>query len=219
MIKDINNQKEYWNKVAGFKTFTHPLDAELLEKYFFKSDKLLDYGCGYGRITAELYRYGFTNITGVDTSVELIKRGKINNVDLNLRVIENSNTLPFENGSFDAVILFAVLTCIPLNEGQKKLVASLYSKLATGGRIYISDYYLQENREEVNAYENYNNDAKNYGVFSLEEGATFRHHTKAWIKELFKDFEFIKEKEIEVKTMNGHVAKAFQLIIKKIVHP
>jgi len=214
-MSKIDNQTTYWNSVAAIKTFTHPLDAELLKKYFHSNDNVLDYGCGYGRITSELYQLGFTNITGVDTSVELINRGKANHPGINLVHIANAQSLPFKSGTADAVVLFAVLTCVPSNEGQKELITALHSRLAEGGIIYISDYYLQESRVEVADYEYYNNDPSNYGVFTLNEGATFRHHTKDWMQALLKNFDLMEEKQIEVKTMNGHVASAFQMIVKK----
>lgn len=214
-MNDINNQTVYWNSVALGKTFTHPIKTELLKKYFHSNYNILDYGCGYGRITSELYKLGFTNITGVDTSVELIGRGKKLNPGINLVHIEDLQSMPVKNETLNAVILFAVLTCIPSNVGQKKLIAALNAKLAKGGIFYISDYYLQGSRAEVKAYEYYNNDQSNYGVFTLDEGATFRHHSIDWIKELLSGFDIIEEKQVEVKTMNGHVAEAFQIIVGK----
>jgi hypothetical protein len=52
-------------------------------------------------------------------------------------------------------------------------------------------------------------------VFTLPEGVIFRHHTKEWIKELLKNFQVIHENKLAVKTMNGNIAEAFQMIIKK----
>ena len=75
-MDNINDQSNYWNKVAATKTFTHPLDIGLIKQYMPKTAMILDYGCGYGRLTSEMYLQGFTNITGVDTSIELIDRGK-----------------------------------------------------------------------------------------------------------------------------------------------
>ena len=123
--------------------------------------------------------------------------------------------LPVQNDSIDCVLLFAVLTCIPSNAGQIELLNMLYSKLKKGGIIYISDYYLQHNSKEVDRYQYLNNSSDNYGVFSLPEGATFRHHTREWIMELTQNYNILFEKPIEVKPMNGHLASAFQLIGQK----
>jgi SAM-dependent methyltransferase len=211
---DLDNQKEYWNKIAEIKTFTHPIDLELLNRFLNKQSIIVDFGCGYGRIVKQLTDLGFENVLGYDTSKELIARG-IQENNLSLFHIENPIELPLEDNSVDCILLFAVLTCIASNEGQEKLINLLFSKLKKGGIIYISDYYLQENSVEVEQYEFLNGDANNFGVFKLPEGATFRHHTKEWIKTLTKSFEILIENPIVVKTMNGNTAEGFQLIGKK----
>ncbi|MEY4877136.1 MAG: hypothetical protein RL708_2285 [Bacteroidota bacterium] len=210
----LNYSQQYWNKVANEKTFTHPLNISFLEKFVSKDSCIVDYGCGYGRIVKELNDNAFNDVKGFDFSVELINRGHKIGVE-NIFQIDSASDLPIENNSVDCFLLFAVLTCIPGNKSQMELIEILFSKLKTGGIIYISDYYLQTNSVEVNRYKYLNDDIENYGVFTLPDGATFRHHSKVWIKELLKDFRAIHEKSIEVKTMNGNSAAAFQIIAKK----
>lgn len=211
---NIDNQKEYWDKVAEIKTFTHPIDLELINNFLNNQSRIVDFGCGYGRIVKQLTDLGFENVNGFDTSKELIARG-ISENNLSLYHIDNPTELKLEDNSIDLIILFAVLTCIPSNEGQNSLISLLLSKLKKGGILYISDYYLQENSVEVERYEYLNGDKNNFGVFKLPEGAIFRHHTKEWIKTLTKDFEIISETPIIVETMNGNIANGFQLIAKK----
>lgn len=211
---NIDNQKEYWDEVAEIKTFTHPIDLELINKFLNKKSRIIDFGCGYGRIVKQLNDLGFENVCGFDTSKELITRG-ISTNNLDLHHIDNPKELKLEDNSIDCIILFAVLTCIPSNEGQNNLINLLISKLKKGGIIYISDYYLQENSVEVERYEYLNGDQNNFGVFKLPEGATFRHHTKEWIKHLTNDFDILIENPLVVKTMNGNIANGFQIIGKK----
>ena len=211
---NIDNQKEYWDKVAEIKIFTHPIDLELINTFLNKQSRIVDFGCGYGRIVKQLTDLGFENVCGFDTSKELIARG-ISENNLALYHISNPTELKLEDNSVDCIILFAVLTCIPSNEGQNNLISLLLSKLKKGGIIYISDYYLQENSVEVERYEYLNEDQNNFGVFKLPEGATFRHHTKEWIKTLTKDFDVLIENPLVVKTMNGNIANGFQIIAKK----
>lgn len=211
---NIDNQKEYWDKVAEIKTFTHPIDLELINNFFDNQSRIVDFGCGYGRIVKQLTDLGFENVYGFDTSKELIARG-ISENNLSLYHIDNPTDIKLEDNSIDLIILFAVLTCIPSNKGQNSLISLLLSKLKKGGILYISDYYLQENSVEVERYEYLNGDKNNFGVFKLPEGAIFRHHTKEWIKTLTKDFEIISETPIILETMNGNIANGFQLIAKK----
>ena len=77
------------------------------------------------------------------------------------------------------------------------------------------DDYLQDNEVSKSRYTYFNNDLDNFGVFTLPEDATLRHHTKEWIATLVKDFTIEKENIIAVKTMNGNSAAAFQLIVQK----
>lgn len=210
----IDNQKEYWNEVAEVKTFTHPVDITIIDQYLNRQSKILDFGCGYGRIIKELSDLGFENMVGYDTSKALIDRGRRKH-NLPIYYIDDSLNLPVNDNSVDCILLFAVLTCIPSNKGQAELIKMLYSKLKTGGIIYISDYYLQDNSVEVGRYSYLNDDPNNFGVFSLPEGATFRHHTKEWLAELTKDFDVLMKKPIIVMTMNGHPASGFQLIGQK----
>ena len=164
-MKDIDNQKEYWDGVADKKEFTHPLRIDLIEKYFNEKDEILDYGCGYGRIVNQLLNLNFKNIKGFDTSLELIRRGKSFS-HLPIYQINSPIELPINDNSIDKLILFAVLTCIPSNKGQEELIDLLYSKLKPGGILYLSDYYLQNNSTEMDRYEYLNDNKENFGVFS-----------------------------------------------------
>lgn len=210
---NIDNQYDYWDNVAESKSFTHPLNTEIVQQFFHPQSILMDFGCGYGRIIKQLQHLGYTNVKGFDTSKELISRGK--KEMSNIFHIQSPADLPIDKESLDGVLLFAVLTCIPSNEAQKSLIQLLHSKLKPGGLLYISDYYLQQNSTEVKKYTYLNNDKYNYGVFTLPEGVVFRHHTKEWITELLQDFNTISNDEIEVMTMNGNKAKGFQLLVRK----
>ena len=210
-----DNQSQYWDRVAGTKTFTHPIDLELMQNYVHKDSMIVDYGCGYGRLVDVLNNAGYTKVKGYDTSLELIKRGITSGV-VNLNHIVNPSAMLEVDNSIDCLILFAVLTCIPNNQAQEKLMEVLYLKLKPGGIIYVSDYYLQSHSVEVKQYQCLNDDQENYGVFTLPEGATFRHHPRAWIMKLLADFQIEMEMNIEVSTMNGNKGEAFQLIGRKL---
>ena len=73
---NLDNQSEYWDKVAAEKTFSHPINLGLLLKYVSASSKIVDYGCGYGRLVKELLNAGLINVTGYDTSLQLVDRGR-----------------------------------------------------------------------------------------------------------------------------------------------
>lgn len=208
------NPKNYWNAVAHQKTFTHPLDIDLLKHYISSEAQIIDYGCGYGRLVDLLHLNGFEQVLGFDISVELIHRGRNNGIK-NLHPIDSVKSLPIADQTIDCFIVFAVFTCIPDNASQLELIETIYRKLKPGGIIYVSDYYIQENSVEVSQYNYLHNDETNFGVFTLPDDMMFRHHTKHWINQLFHRFTIIHETKVEVQTMNGNRAEAFQIIAKK----
>lgn len=108
-------QNEYWDKIAFDKEFFTPFQIETFKKSVKKEARVLDIGCGYGRTLNELLLNGYSNLYGIDFSKEMIKRGKLLNVNLDLIVQKNRN-LPFKDNTFDAIILLAVLTCIPFDK-------------------------------------------------------------------------------------------------------
>ena len=65
LVNVSETQQSYWNNVAWQKTFTHPLNTAVLNQYFRKDFSILDYGCGYGRIVAQLNEMGYQKVLGV----------------------------------------------------------------------------------------------------------------------------------------------------------
>lgn len=60
------DQRPFWSHAAGVKSFGHPLDWELLEPHLPADPRWLDYGCGYGRLVAELRERGHERVVGLD---------------------------------------------------------------------------------------------------------------------------------------------------------
>jgi SAM-dependent methyltransferase len=113
------------------------------------------------------------------------------------------------------VLLFAVLTCIPTDEGQRKLLENLRRLIRPGGLLYISDFYLQEDERNRQRYERFGTEFDVHGVFRLPEGTILRHHSVEWIETLTSEFRVIHLSEITVSTMNESLAKGFQYMGKK----
>ena len=211
----LDNQVEYWNEVASSKTFTHPLDLTRLSQFVGKNGKILDFGCGYGRLCGELLQGGFENVLGVDFSPKMVERAQDLFPGMTFEVV-HAPSLPFHDGEFDAVTLFAVLTCIVSNEVQQGLVQELTRVLRSGGILYVSDYPLQEDGRNRDRYQRYRWSFENYGTFKTADGAVVRHHALDWLASLFSG---LRERElicIDMMTMNGHQAQGFQYIGEKI---
>ena len=118
--------------------------------------------------------------------------------------------IPLPDSSVDGALLFSVLTCVPTNQGQRAMVEELHRVLRPGGLLYISDLWLQQDERNLVRYARDERKYGIYGVFDLPEGVTVRHHDPKWIETLTRQFDLLAVDQIEVVTMNGNPANAFQ---------
>ena len=208
------NQKTYWNKVAPAKEFTTPVQMNIFKEYVNKNANILDVGCGYGRTLNELYNNGYKNGIGIDFSEKMIEKGKSLYPHLTFEIMEEGKTKYSEN-TFDAVILFAVLTCIIANEEQMELLNEIRRILKPKGIIYINDFLLNTDERNIKRYKEYERKYRKYGIFELPEGAIVRHHDKIWVKKSLEIFNTLEYKEIEYITMNGNKSNGYYYFGKK----
>ena len=206
----------YWNRVAHEKRFSHPLRLDWLAKYSNPHARVLDYGCGYGRTLAELSEAGFQNLIGVDFSEAMLTRAKLE-VPGSKLIRSDGKGLPFANDCLDVVILFAVLTCIPNDNEQRRLVSEVQRVLRPGGIIYLSDLLINDDVRNRERYEQFVKAYGCYGVFELPEGVVVRHHRREWIEELTSSFRQLEFEPFTVTTMNLNTSAAFQYLGRKAI--
>lgn len=208
------DQSAYWSRAALNKTFSHPLHIDILEDHLDTDSSILDYGCGYGRTMKSLHELGYRNLIGVDNSQGMLDRGRSLYPYLNLSY-NNQPSLPFENDQFDGILLFAVMTCIPLDLDQDALMSELFRILKPGGILYLSEVLLNQDPRNLLRYQQFESEYEHFGTFELEEGVVLRHFDLQRIVQLLSAFELTWEQRFEVVTMNGNRASAIQVIGKK----
>jgi len=211
----LDLQIDYWNQVGPTKPCAHPVNVEQLGRWVSPTDRILDYGCGYGRALGFLHVNGYTNLIGVDPAPAMIDAARQNFPAISFDVLNDYQRVQLPDASVDGVLLLSVLTCVPTNEGQRAIISEIIRVLRPGGVLYISDMFLQTDSRNVERYVRDEKKYGIYGIFDLSEGVTVRHHTRGWIEILTKDFDSLELEEISVHTMNGHSAKAFQWFGRK----
>lgn len=200
----IETQHKAWNRVAAEVTFTLEPDYPTLAKLIPKQAKVLDYGCGYGRITNELQRSGYTSITGVDTSQEMINRGLQQFPSLDLRYI-NSYQLPTELGKFDLIIFCALLTCVPNPAHRAKIIAVAYAALNVGGILYCADFHRLQTIDYAAS-----------GTFISKLGVEMKHFFPEEISAEIIAFNEIQQTVAKAITINGTRTLAIHHFAKKL---
>lgn len=204
----------FWERAGATKTFTHALDPALLAAYVPRGARVLDYGCGYGRLTAQLAEAGYAAV-GVDPSHAMVERGRAEHPGVEL-VHQAELPLPERDGAYDAALLFAVLNCVPRDASQHAAVAELARLVRPGGVLYVSEVPLQSDPRNVLRYEAHASgpDSGPYGTFTTPDGARFRHHTPEHLRALLDGhgFTVTEERTGTAPTLNGHTASRLQLV-------
>ncbi|MFH1616002.1 MAG: class I SAM-dependent methyltransferase [Planctomycetota bacterium] len=100
----------------------------------FNGERLLDVGCGDGRLCYELKKEN-VNYTGVDYSANAIAFAKAFNPDSNFHVLNATERLLEEK--FDIITLLEVIEHIPPGD-ISDCIKMLNQALKTGGRLIIS---------------------------------------------------------------------------------
>jgi tRNA (uracil-5-)-methyltransferase TRM9 len=137
-------------------------DLGFIKDYTKSTDKILDFGCGNGRLAGFLEN-DYDKFIGVDISQKLLDIAKqrysnektkfIKIYPVKSRVASASSTqfnranplsnkLPFDNGYFDAVFSIAVFHHFPSREYSLKIAQQLHRVLAPGGKIVITVWNL-----------------------------------------------------------------------------
>lgn len=209
ILIELDSQLQYWNTEGPQKTFAHPLNIRRLTHWLSIDSIVIDFGCGYGRSLGELYEAGYESLIGLDFSPAMIEAAREKYPAITFEQIDSMN-IPLPDESVDGVLLFSVLTCVPTDEGQRAIINEIHRVLRRGGLLYISDLWLQSDERNLDRYARDESKYGTYGVFDLPEGVTVRHHDPRWIEKLTSQFYNVAIDDVDVTTMNGNPAKAFQ---------
>jgi len=202
----------FWDRMADESRFSHPLQLGWLTRHHVDAHAhILDFGCGYGRILAQLARAGYDRVIGLDFSFRMLARSRL---ELSGAEVAQSDAraLPLRDDSVDLVQLFAVLTCLPRDDDQRALLREIARVLRPGGLVYVSDLLLNRDSRNLDRYARYATEYGTYGVFELPEGVALRHHAMEWIGELTAPFARLEFQPFVATTMNGHTSAAFQFL-------
>ncbi|MCX6763421.1 MAG: class I SAM-dependent methyltransferase [Candidatus Moranbacteria bacterium] len=181
---------------------------EFIGDYAKNGDKILDYGCGNGRLL-ELFIGKNIEYFGADVSRKLINTAKNKYISNNIKfqkINSGQVILPFPDNYFNTVYSIAVFHHLPSSELRLKIAKELYRTTQPGGHIIITIWNLWQKRYIKNIFKNWANKVLDcvrqrschatlywndcYITFKNNEGEIFQryHHafTKNELKNLFK---------------------------------
>ena len=136
---NLDHQFDYWNRIGPGKPFGHPVNLERLSQHLSPGSRILDLGCGYGRVLGLLFDHGYRNLIGFDPAPAMITMARARFPGIEFEEFSSVPHLPLSDASVDATILFSVLTCVPTDEGQRAIVSEVHRVLKPGGTLILVD--------------------------------------------------------------------------------
>lgn len=146
-----NEYKEAAKNIGLWKSERYVIDKYLKSS----SGKILDMGCGSGRITFGLVRLGYRNIVGIDFSQKMIEAAKTIASIEEKKIFKVGNCLDIKYPSnyFDYVIFsFNGLMQIPKQEQRLKALTELYRVLKEKGILFFTTHDRAFDLEDFGAF-------------------------------------------------------------------
>jgi len=119
-------------------------EFSLFKQYSKSGDKIIDLGCGSGRLFDFLQQEGLkVDYWGLDISSELLNVAKTNHPDLAGKFILGSlPSLPFPDNSCDVIACFAAFHHLPNRNSRLQALQEMKRILKSGGIIVMTNWYL-----------------------------------------------------------------------------
>ena len=165
-MNTINNQfviRQFRSGLQSYISATKQIglwksERSLITTYVKLKDRILDLGCGTGRTTFALHDLGYTELTGIDLTPEMIQEArriaKIKEISIPF-IIGDACDLPFGESSCDCVFFsFNGLTTIPTSERRLLAIKEIFRVLTNGGLFIFTTYDRDGNKNYQDFWKN-----------------------------------------------------------------
>ncbi|MDD3246633.1 MAG: class I SAM-dependent methyltransferase [Methanosarcina sp.] len=225
--------KLYWETVPGQNI---PSSLELypvVHSYLQEGYKILDFGCGFGKISLELASLGYS-VTGIDINIEAIKLSKAAAKSLysDRKIKEraefkvgDASDLPFHESSFDFAVMQAFLTSVPDPQERARIIQEAFRVLKPGGYLYLVEFgqnwHLQLYRERYLQDFPVTKEEGSFLALNPDTGEVefiAHHFSEKELVFLLVDYGFEIDyfRVEELKTRTGNKINGFVVVAKKL---
>lgn len=124
-----------WKAEYGKSIWRGPYSIEPVNTFVGREARVLDAGCGSGKMSVPLSRAGYQVV-----AMDVVKGGLDEMRDSGIeRVQGDARMLPFKDGSFGAVVCYDVLQHL-LEAERARAMDEAYRVLAPGGYVFLENF-------------------------------------------------------------------------------
>lgn len=141
-------------------------EFDFIKEYVKPDDKVLDFGCGSGRLAAFLSETGGIDYVGADVSQALGDIARDNFKCEFVKLDPQSGKLPWAEGEFDAIFSIAVFHHFPSHAYRAQMARELRRIVKKDGYVIVTVWNLWQPRYFQNIFKNWR--AKLWGKSQLD---------------------------------------------------
>jgi len=146
----IKKTRDDYEKIAKFfflkRRFFWP-ELEKIKDYIKDGDKVLDFGCGHGRLLLPLKNKKI-NYIGVDSSSKILKIAKKSFPEHEFKIL-NKLSLPFPDSLFNVICCIAAIHHIPSKNFRLKLLKEFERTIKKDGFLILTVWYLWKGKKKI----------------------------------------------------------------------
>ncbi len=145
-MNSMEHNRQVYNQIADHFSQTRALlwdDLKDLKHYAFPGARILDIGCGNGRLY-QMFDDLSIAYTGIDQSENLIAHAKKKFPQAQFEV-GNMIALPFPDHSFDRIYAIASFHHLPTEDLRVQALQEMKRVLVPGGKIIMTNWNAQSN--------------------------------------------------------------------------
>lgn len=132
--------------MAEYFSITRPYlsdDLLMLKKYLKSNSKILDLGCGNGRLVQLVEKKDDIDYIGIDISKQMIEIAKKNNPQKQFVLQEDPLKINFKNESFDQVFCLSVFHHIPSHDFRIEYLKEIKRVIKQDGNLVMLNWNLK----------------------------------------------------------------------------
>lgn len=204
-MKEDEINKQYWSNEEPEKILAGVcFPGEELTKFITAKSKVLDVGCGSGKISEYLYKNDYV-VTGIDINKKALDENKKRNSNITYIEADITKMLPFEDASFDAITVPYVFVSIIDREEARKAVAELMRVLKIGGLLWLCEATYSEDYNERYKTGKELTGLDNVALSFFKDGPNqgkikrvIRHYSSEEMDELFQSLDKLSSKKLGI---------------------
>jgi len=203
----VPSQKDAWDNL--YTTQRRPWKGAVRNETpfpFAKGDKVLDIGCGNGKTSISLIENGYS-VVGIDISdaaVSICKELCGNGMEA---VCASADSLPFEDGRFDGVVMFHVLEHLTDDE-RNAAIKEAYRVLRTNGKIFVRVFHKDDMRSDKGERIDGSTVVRGNGIM-------YRYFDENELNGMFGEFVQISAKRVDERTKFKETRSRIETVYEK----